>query len=186
MISAQLSLEDFEANDVASVQQSPDYLRGFEHGQTAARAESATLQAEAIETLANTLSDMQFGYEEARGFLTAQIAPILSQLADVVLPEVLRDTFAQHLVETIMTAIGEATNEPLQIVVSPSQLRNLQAANLPELKQFEFVERSSLPDEQALILGGPCDVILDTQFLLHELQTALRGLDSPERTTQHG
>jgi len=186
MISAHLDLEDFETGEPATPKESPDYARGVEDGRAAALSEADALQADALAKLANTLSDMTFGYEEARSHLVGRIAPILAQVAETVLPEILRDTFAQHLIDQVMGALGDGADMPLQIAVSAATAKQLEAARPPELTQFTFVTQIDLSDNQALILGGTTDIILDLPLMLAELQTALRGLEGLERTTTHG
>jgi len=186
MISAPLKLENFDPGTSQEPKQSPDYLRGVEDGRASVANEVAARQAEALGRLANTLSDMAFGYTEARAHLISRITPVLAQVAEVALPEILHATFAHHLLDQVKGEIREATGGPLLISVSAAMAEHLEAADLPDLNQFRFAALADLSEDQALIQGGASDIFLDLNQVLEELQTALRGLESLERTTEHG
>ncbi len=181
-----ISLEDFDSSVKGPKPQSTDFRAGFAEGHAAAMAEIAAQQAQASDEISNLLQDLRFGYEEARQHILSQLAPILSQVAEAVLPSVLQETFALHLADYVEMVARDGTGAPLEIAVPQQILERLAETTVFQSQGVCVKGRADLSDGQALIVGGGTPVLLDLSNLLTELQTALRGLEGQERTLSHG
>lgn len=186
MTLSQVTLECFDDGEGAAPQQSAEFKRGFEAGVAAMKEADTAKQAEATSAVSSTLADMRFGYAEARLALLDRIRPLLVQVAEAVLPEVVQDTFSLHLVDTLMRDFETLTGQPVQIAVSPAAVEPLKASLRDLSDDFVFVPDANLIDGQAVVKSAQRQIMIDLPALMLALQTALCGLDSLERTRTHG
>lgn len=187
MISTPLSFEDFDADASFEPLESTDFLRGIEEGKTRAGASLAAQETAALSDIAAVLSDMAFGFAEARQQLAGSLHPLILQVAEVILPDIARETFAAHLAETVTQTFIKAASGPVSICVATGFAEPLNKA-LPSTQTatFIFTEDAALAPGQAILrLGDTCE-ILDLPSLTSALQTALHGLATPERNATYG
>lgn len=181
-----VTLESFEDEGPLPAPESADFKRGFEAGVAAADESRDAATARAIQDLSSTLHDMNFGFEEARVHLMTRLRPLLTQLSEAALPEILHLSFGAFLNETIETHFSDLAQESLTISVTTDVANHLMAGPLSENPRFRFVADPSLEAGQAIIKGGDAHVLLDLPSLLHSLQTALSGLETQQGMENHG
>jgi flagellar assembly protein FliH len=181
-----ITLESFELTEPQTAPESPDFRRGFEAGLAAANETQQAATATAIQELSSTINDMNFGFEEARVHLLSKLRPLLSQLSEAALPEILHQSFGAHLNETIETQFNHLADETLSIAVTPEVASHLEANLQEKNPRFVFAADPDLDAGQAVIKGGNSQVMLDLQSLLHTLQTALSGLEAIQGMENHG
>ncbi|WP_281981082.1 hypothetical protein [Thalassorhabdomicrobium marinisediminis] len=177
-----LSLECFELEGAVPPPPSRDFTKGFEAGLAQASEALAAQKLTDLTAIQAVLSDMQFGYTEARLQLLEQIRPLLTQVAETVLPAVLKDTFAQHLSDTIYQTIDATMPDAVSLSVAPSTIEEIRTA-LPALA---VVADADLDPGQAIITRPDTRTMIDTPALLDALNAALQGLDPLQRTQSHG
>ena len=125
MTFARIDLESFENDDTGQPIQSAEYQRGFQAGLKAAKISSDTVKSDALEAIAATLSDMSFGFAEAREFVLNSLKPLLAQVSETVVPKILHDTFGTHLIDVILAEFETHSERPIEIAVSPEALTEL-------------------------------------------------------------
>ena len=180
-----LTLECFELADATDPPPSADYLRGVDDGRAQALASAEADRATALVSIAASLSDMTFGFTEAKSYLIEGIRPLMTQISELMLPELVQTTFARHLIDLLEREFGRAIEGAVAIAVAPSvanEVRDTLPADLP----FEVRADGALQPGQALLRGGETHVMLDLPALIESLQKALRGLDTLERSQTHG
>jgi len=181
-----IELEVFEDDTAPAPRESFDYKRGFEAGVASCNDTNEANLAAAVADISSTLSDMTFGYAEVRVQLLERIRPLLCQVADAILPEIAKESFAAHLVETLTSHIEETAMLPVQIAVNPEAVDYLTSALSSHAGDFTFVANERLTDGQAILQNSDSHVMIDLSALTLALQTALNGLEPPERNTSNG
>lgn len=184
MSGGRITLERFDGDAKNTIEESADYKRGFADGEQKGDASRAALQAESIQAIASTLADMAFGFEEARLHVIKRLQPILAQVAEAALPHIIHNTFGAHLTDVIDAQVKEAATAPIEIAVAPDIVPVI--ADATQNRPFTFVADPTLRAGQALIQNGETLVLLDLPALLTTLQTALHGLECPERSQSNG
>lgn len=186
MTLSRVTLESFEPEGAAEPRQSAEFQRGFEAGIAHAQTGHIAGQQKALSEIALRLNDMTFGYAEARLHLLDQIRPLLAQVAETVLPDVLNATFTQHLADILAGSFDEATQAPVEIGVAPEMVADLQAGMGETKTSFTFVADNEMKAGQAVLKRGETHLMIDFPALLDALQAALLGLEHSERTATHG
>jgi flagellar biosynthesis/type III secretory pathway protein FliH len=185
MTLTRVTLERFE-DTTTEVPKSADYIRGFADGERAAQNSDAAQLTTAVESVASTLSDMAFGYEEARVQLLEKIRPLLVQLSEAVLPGLALETFSAHLIDVITRDFEAATKRPIQISVPPDTADYLEGVLSGHDGNFTFVGDIELTKGQALLHDGDTHILIDFPALILALQTALNGVEPLERSLSNG
>lgn len=145
--------------------------------------------AQLLRTLKNlntVIADAAFGYAEARHEILTRLTPILTQVADAIVPEVLAQTFGLHLVETLKSRIETELESGIVIRVSPDLARMLEASGQASALKHEVYPDPDLTGAQALITGAGQGQLLDLDALAEALGTALSGLQQTEWKKSNG
>jgi flagellar assembly protein FliH len=184
MNTSRIDLERFE-NDGANMQvESPDYRRGKADGLVHAETLSNAKIAQSVSEVSSILNDMAFGYQEARHHILERMQPLVSQISDKVLPDIAKVVFGTHLSEVINFELQRSASLPIQIAVAPDLFPTFEG--LKDYDHCVFVSDPSLTDGQAIIQQKDVEVLMDLPSLILALQTALNGLESPERSIRNG
>ena len=183
MTQSRITLECFDDGlSGPSLVSGADYQKGFDAGVAQAEAAITAQQAQAIADINATLGDMAFSYTEARGELLGRIRPILTQVAEAVLPMLAQETFSAHLVETLEGTFKDATDQAVKVAVAPDMVSLLGEAE----PTFKPVPDPSLAPGQARLRRGDTHIMIDLPALVTALQAALQGLEATQRTQAHG
>ncbi len=179
-------LECFDDPAESAFVETQDYKLGFVDGKAEALADIEARFALNVAELSSTLNDMAFGYAEARQTLLARIAPLLMQISDLVVPQILKATFEEHLKDTLLQAFEEACPPELQVLVSPENAQRLAQEGLGATHSFKIRPRTDLSDGQAVIGHEQSNTLLDLEALAESLSLALNGIDNFERRQKDG
>ncbi|MHC0051982.1 FliH/SctL family protein [Actibacterium sp. D379-3] len=166
------------------------YEEGYKAGWDDAAAAEAQSQSRASADFAKTLQDLSFTYAQARAHVLDAIAPLLTLMADKVLPDLARDGFAQTVVELGRAAAETAANAPVDLIVSPANRAALERllqddAGLP----LRIVEEPSLGPGQAFLRGGQGETALDIDAVIAGIRDAVAGFlttEAEKETQTHG
>lgn len=186
MTESRVTLESFEDGSFGEPKESAEYKRGFVAGTEAAQAGEEAKLTQATAGIASALSDMAFGYSEARVQLMERIRPLLAQVAETVLPHLAREGFAAHLVDVLSRDFEQALNGPVQISVHPDAVTHLGQSLAGVSDNFCFCGDDTLSVGQALLKNEDANVMIDLPALILALQTALNGHEPLERSQPHG
>ncbi|MGZ9812537.1 hypothetical protein ACXN5S_18905 [Pseudoroseicyclus sp. H15] len=189
-------LEDFDAAPPAPppvapepTGPSPDYLEGLADGRAAAEEEAAARRDAAAEELAQILQAMDFTFVEARAHVLASLRPLVTMLAEQLLPALAEAARLPALIDLVMQAAEADSRAPLQLTLSPG----LHAALAPQLPlsggpPIDCRADPSLPEGRALLMtAAGRGTALDYSDYLAGLQAALAAL-AEEKTMriEHG
>jgi len=186
MSSSNFILEDFDTLSPEKPK-SADYCLGYEAGKLDALAAAQQSQAVAIGEVAASLEDMAFTLVEAQTLIENMLRPLIIQLAETALPSILQDSFGAHLMDVVMSGFDNLKTEPVTVRLGPDVASTLEEAVPPEIiARFNFEHDPLLEPGQALLTQKNKDILIDLPALSQELQRALLGLASHERTESNG
>lgn len=184
MNTSRITLERFGSDCANASIESPDYQRGKADGIIHAETLNTAKIAQSINEVSATLSDMTFGYEEARQHILQQMQSLIRQISDKIVPEIAKATFGAHLSEVVDVELARSASLPIQIGIAPELLPAFDA--LENSQHCVFVPDSNLKDGQAIILQHDVEIFLDLPSLVLALQSTLNGLESPQRSSRNG
>ncbi len=183
---SRITLESFDDDSEGPPPESEDYLRGFSEGVRQAEARQDNALNEGIINIAATLADMSFGFAEARLLILDRVRPLLAQIAETVLPDVLEQTFAAHVIEVLERDFDTAMDQPVSIAIAP-ELHDKIQDQLPHASgSFQLISDPNVASGHAIVQSGGTQIMIDMPSLLSDLQTALHGLEQSERTISNG
>ena len=179
-------LEDFSVTDpsegasklMSEVALEDQRLASFEQGYSAGWEDAVQAQIEdhsrVTGVLARKLEDLSFTYHEALTQMLGSVEPVFRSLVESVLPDLLAQTFSQHIVEHLCDMARDRAAQPVTLVV-PS---GAGAALKPALAQnftmpVEVVEDPTLGPGQANMRIGPAERELDSSHFMDSLRKTI-------------
>lgn len=182
-------LEAFELiQGGATDQPSQDWVAGHAAGLAEAAAEIQKDQADLSEQLVQTLSDMAFGYHEARAHMISALVPMFTQLIDALVPRLAHEMLVPHIAGHLADRASDAIGSPVTIALNPGEIDSV-AASLAGLKDSpcKFHADPALSAGQAVIQTGADDHLLDLDDLVRQTQAILATLiDASQQGLNHG
>ena len=184
-----LALEDF-ASPVISMPDppQPEDLPGYAEGYAAAMAEAAQRQSHLSQEVVQAISDITFGFAEARLHVMTSLEPLFGTLIDKLLPAALPDTFRAHVVAHLVAAAKTDIARPFRLALHPAQVEPLAAIMPPTLAPLvTLTPDGSLSHQTAAIRQGEVETALDHDALLADIVQALSALfDHITESKAHG
>ena len=189
-----LLLEDFEEQNRHEnamhgdpVESLPGYDAGYAAGMAAAQAAQSSVDA----ALVQTLSEMSFGFAEARQHILQGLRPLFSALIDQLLPRVADETFRARLIDTLQQIAQNQMDTPVHLHVHSSQTAPM-AALLPNVNGLDvsLISQDEIGPHGALISQGDAEFAVDLDDLIAQVTSILAAIfditDHSEETTHHG
>lgn len=184
--SAGPSLAEFERAVEAA--RSEGYETGFKAGwDDAVRAEEETRKRVGA-TLSRNLQDLGFTFHEARAHVIRAVEPLLTEMTDKVLPELVSQTIGYSVLEEIVPLVEKLSDTPVEIVVCPD--------NRPAIEEIletnpsiwvEFVEEPSLSEGQVFLRLGTHERKIDLDSAIQTFRGALNAAFTLNKETlNHG
>ena len=179
-------LEDFDAPDPAepkgpAVETLPGYEAGFAAGQQAARQAAHQLDAELVQTL----TEMGFGFAEARLALLSALEPLFEALTGTLLSDLADDLFQARLVSALNEAAGRQLGQPIRLAVSPGQVEAV-ARLLPRVGgiALDVQPDTRLAPRSALISQGTSEEAIDLDAVLTGISQILDSVGTATREAE--
>ncbi|MDW3180400.1 ABC transporter ATP-binding protein [Roseobacter sp.] len=169
---------DAPREEISSEVTEDQQLQSFENGYQAGWDDAVKAQADSVAKISaefgQNLQDMSFTYHEALSKLTSSMKPVMAEIVDKLLPPLTRDSLGMHIVDQLMEMIKEQPNQPIQIVVAPSQVETIQDLAEGKLTDpFEVVAEQSLGDGQAFVRIGSVERSIDLDAVLAGIGKAI-------------
>ena len=182
------SLEDFTAPDRAAAPPPVEDLPGYAAGYAAAMAEVAARQTQLAQDTIQAISDITFGFAEARLHVMAGLEPLFRTLVETVLPATLPDNFKAHVVARLTAAARADIARPFDLALHPTQIAAVSNVLPPTLAALMTLSADpTLSPHAALIRQGELETALDHDALLEDITQALSALfDHISESKAHG
>lgn len=192
-----VTLEDFDAPTGAEPSPAPlteearlaAYEEGYKAGWEDAAAAEQTAQAHISADFAQNLRDLSFTFAEARSQVIRDIGPLLTLMAEKMLPRMAQEGFARCVIEQVEQAAEQASDRPVTIMVNPANadaIEHLLEAIEPPLNARIDTD-ATLGPGQAFVQGHRGDTAIDldgveariraavSDFLTHDQEVAAHG-----------
>ncbi|MGR3621173.1 ABC transporter ATP-binding protein [Pseudophaeobacter sp.] len=152
------------------------YSAGWDDAVTAKDKEATTISA----TLASSLEDLNFTYQEAQSQLIEALDPMFKVLTSAVLPDTMAATFGHHIVDQMTDMAKFQTDQPMSIFVAPGEAAAVRAL-LPEAfsTPVQVQEDENLSAGQAYLRVGSSEREINSSSLIETIN------DSVEAFTYH-
>lgn len=121
-VSLVLDCFDTTENDAPDPAISEAYDRGFAAGLESKNAEIESNIAILEDNLIAAISDLGFGYVEARAHLTDGLRALFAAIINRLVPEMLEATFAAHLASELLDHCEAALARPITLYLHPDKI----------------------------------------------------------------
>lgn len=165
---------DADLQRAAEEARSQGYETGYKAGwDDAVKAEEDTRMRVGAE-LARNLQDLGFTFHEARAHVIKALEPLLAEMTDKVLPELVSQSLGHSIIEELIPMAEACADTPVEIVICPENRASVEAlveASLP--LQVVFVEEPSLSDGQVFLRLGTKERKIDLDGAITKFRGAI-------------
>lgn len=148
------------------------YQAGWDDAVKAKSEEKDKLSAE----LSQNLQEMNFTYHEALSKLSVSMQPVIDEIIQKLLPELLKNTLGMRIREQIVELIDDQANNPVEIVVAPQNVELVKEVAGNGLKEpFVVVGEETLGAGQAFVRIGNNERQIDLDGVVSGLSEAMEG-----------
>ncbi|MFT7593154.1 MAG: flagellar biosynthesis/type III secretory pathway protein FliH [Paracoccaceae bacterium] len=150
-------------------------LASFEQGYSAGWEDAVNAQVEdhsrVTGVLGRKLEDLSFTYHEAMAQMMGSVEPVFRSLVESVLPDILAQTFSQHIVEQLCEMARDRAAQPVTLVVPAGASAALKPALARNFSMpVEIVEDTTLDPGQASMRIGSAERELDSAHFVDSLR----------------
>lgn len=167
-----------ESEELTSDQIEDEKLKAFEAGYRAGWDDSSKAVAESNEKIgiefAKNLQDISFTYHEALAKLTSEFEPVMKGILNKLLPQIVSDAVATHVLDQVTSLIRDNTGQDIEIVVSPQNVETVQRLAGEALTDpFRIVSESTLGEGQAFVRIGSEERQVDIDGVVEGVSEAM-------------
>lgn len=163
-------------------------LPGYDAGYAAALADAAAQQTLLSDEVLQALTDLTFGFAEARQHLTKAMEPLFQKLINQVLPTILPASFRADLVARLLESAEKDLSSPFALQLHPTQIAAVSNV-IPDALSSRITLQANpgLTPNAALISRPAVESMLDHDAMLDKINTALAALfDETSESKSHG
>ena len=158
------------------------YQAGWDDATKAHGEEKGRVSAE----LGQNLLDLSFTYQEALTKLTNSLEPVLLQIVEKLLPEVVRAALAARILEQVNNLVKAQLSGPVEIVVHSQNVASVNEiikSQVPE--PFEITGENSLGEGQAFVRIGHHELEVDLDSVVADVSKALNAFFHESKQEVH-
>lgn len=185
-----IRLELFDAPEPAEADDGPsaEFTAGYSEGLQAGLAQAAETQGKLSEELVANLSELGFGYAEARHHILDALAPLFELIAQRIVPMALSESLGPEIARIIGSAASASANAPVQIYATPETISLLEPIFEHRLGvPWQLRADPDLAIGQVRWASDGAEMLFDQGPILASIQDALATiLDESERKAAHG
>ncbi|MGC3939856.1 ABC transporter ATP-binding protein [Roseobacter sp. EG26] len=173
------SKADKEASGDVSIEGLEDEkLAAFEKGYQAGWDDAVKAQSDTVAKISadfgQNLQDMTFTYQEALSKLTVSIEPIMAEIIDKLLPELVKNALGAHIIEQTCQMIKENAEQPVEIVVAPANVETVRELAQGKISApFELISEATLGEGQAFVRIGSAEQSVDLDAVVSGISEAM-------------
>lgn len=146
------------------------YKAGWDDAVNAEEETRARIGAE----LARNLQDLGFTFHEARSHVIKALEPLLGEMVDTVLPELVTQTIGQTIIEEVLPLAETASDAPIEILLCPNNKPAVEALVTGALPMaLTFIEEPSLSEGQVFLRLGTKERKIDLDGALDRIRVAI-------------
>ncbi len=188
MKTASLTFECFDVDIADDTAPSPDFVAGHAAGLTEAAAAAAQHQDRLQDAAVQVLSDMAFGYAEARQHVLAGLRPLFTALIDRLVPDTAAAALVPQVVGMLMQVAENESRGAIDIAVCPAHVAALgMVARTCSAIPVRIVADPALGPLTARWCSPDGATLIDLGPVQSAITSALAAVAAPqERTASHG
>jgi len=156
------------------------YDEGFAAAQAAADDDLSRLNAET----AQSISDLEYTFTEARAAFIQSLTPLMSELANTILPGIAYASLQAHIITVLTQAAEKHAVDTFTITVHPTQEAALRDALRQNASATLITSDPALPAFGAWVSHDAGSVHVDVSAMLDELQSILTA--TPDAAVSNG
>lgn len=180
-MSGLLALEDFGGSPSATDLSQPSnegansqFEEGYRAGWDDAVAAAQKQQSSVTDDLAKTLADISFGFNEARNHVLNSLAPVLTTMAEKLLPEAARAHFAETVLAAARDIAESASDQPVELAVAAESREAIERVFPDDLPfAIEIIEDPMLGPGQAQLRAADMEKVLDIAAAENAIRNAV-------------
>ncbi len=154
------------------------YQAGWDDSAKAASEDSRHITAD----FAQNLKDVSLTYEEASSAVIAALKPLLDQIMDRVLPNVMRGTLGAQVAEQLHELAKQHGPQAIELVTAPANVAALHSVlDATPAMSVSVVEEASLGDGQVFIRFGDHEREIDLGGVLAAIEQNIAGFFEENR-----
>lgn len=164
------------------------YDEGYKAGWDDAVEAELTNQTRISTEFGKSLQDIGFTFHEARVNVMHSLEPFIRELLGKLMPKFISETFGQKISEELMALARDASDAPLELVISPQNRVSVEPLLDAEFSEkITLVEEETLADGQAILRGGQLERRVDlTEALQHIIDAFNSVQDINEKAVVNG
>lgn len=155
-------------------------LQSFEAGYQAGWDDAIKAQSDAkgklTEELAQNLQDMSFSYHEALAKLASSMEPVMQQVIDKLLPEMVRGALGAHILDQLKKMLSDQIENSAEIVVCEENvhtIKDLIGVNLTA--PFVVVGDATVGPGEAFVRIGDTEQHIDLDGVVKGVSEAMKA-----------
>ena len=157
-----------------------DKLAAFESGYQAGWDDSTKAQSDNRDKIssefARNLQEMSFTYHEALAKLTLSLKPVMTEIIDRLLPAMVAQSLAGHILEQVEDLLKSSVSQPVEIVVAPQNVTVIREFAHGKIEPpFEIVGDATVTDGQAFVRFGAEEQEIDISGVVSAISDALNA-----------
>ena len=161
-------------------------LAAFEEGYRAGWDDAAKAQtddgAALSEGLRQSLQDVSFTYHEAYGHVMNAVAPLLEDMVQSLLPQMLRATLGAHIAQTLQDLARDIGGLDVELAVAPEMVSAVEPMVEDDFGfPLRLVSDASLNADQADLRYGESEKQIDLGDLMTTVTEAVHGFAHDHR-----
>ncbi|ALI55678.1 hypothetical protein [Celeribacter marinus] len=150
------------------------YEAGYKAGWDDAIAADESVRTKIGAELERNLQDLGFTFHEARSHIIKSLEPLLVEMTEKVLPELVSQTLGQSIIDEILPFADSLSDSPVEIMICPSNkvaLTALLTGSLP--MAVTIVEEPSLTEGQVFLRLGTKERKIDLDGAIGKIRAAI-------------
>ncbi len=180
-------LESFEGDMKDPAKLPEGFENGYEEGFAAGIAAAAETQAMLEQELVQSIADLEFKYEEARGEITRSLRPLFSVITEKLFPLLLAEGFADQIATTLQETVSQGATTGFSLSVNPKQHDAVAAVLSAMTTTVDLSVDPTLPMNAARLRHDQSALHVDFDQLLADIRIILSAVDVREpRSETHG
>ncbi len=180
-------LESFETDTQKKQKPDEGYEKGFAEGYAAGLSAANSRQESLAHELVQTIADLEFKFDEARGEITQAMGPLFTALAEQVFPQCITDGFAEQIATLLQTTAAQSCPSDISLCIHPQQYDAITTALSATAISVAVTSDASLGLHAARIEHNKRTIQIDCDQLLDDIRNILSSVAFIEtRNETHG
>ncbi|WP_417242185.1 flagellar biosynthesis protein [Celeribacter sp.] len=150
------------------------YETGYKAGWDDALAAEASVRTKIGAELERNLQDLGFTFHEARSHIIKSLEPLLFEMTEKVLPELVTHTLGQSIIDEILPFADSLSDTPVEILICPSNKEAVTALLSEGLPMaVTLIDEPSLTEGQVFLRLGAKERKIDLDGAIGKIRDAI-------------